>query len=63
MQLISKFKNGFGFLLCSVDIYRRNAWVIPLNNKQGITITNAFQKTLVESNWKPNETWVHKGNE
>ena len=50
MQLISKFNNGFGFLLCSVDIYRRNAWVIPLNNKQGITITNAFQKNLVESN-------------
>ena len=63
MQLISKFNNGFRFLLCSVDIYRRNAWVIPLKDKQGITITNDFQNNLDESNCKPNETWVHKGNQ
>ena len=44
MQLISKFKKGFRFLLCVIDIYSKNAWVIPLKDKKGITITNAFQK-------------------
>ena len=27
-----------------------HAWVIPLKDKKGITITNAFQKILKESN-------------
>ena len=39
------------------------AWVIPLKHKKGITITNAFQKILKESNYKPNKIWVDKGSE
>ena len=54
MQLTSKFSKGFRFLLCAIDIYRKYAWVILLKDKKGITITNAFQKTLDESNRKPN---------
>ena len=34
-----------------------------MENKRGITITNAFQKMLDESNLKPNKIWVHKGSE
>ena len=47
MQLISKIDKRFRFLLRVIDIYRKYAWVIPLNNKKRITITNAFQKILV----------------
>ena len=50
MQLISKFNKGIRFLLCVTDTYSKYAWVIPLNDKKGITITNAFQKILKESN-------------
>ena len=32
-----------------------------MKDKKGITITNAFQKTLDESNCKPNKIWVDKG--
>ena len=32
-----------------------------MKDKKGITITNAFQKILKESNRKPNKTWVDKG--
>ena len=39
------------------------AWVITLKDKKGITITNAFQKILKESNRKPNKIWVDKGSE
>ena len=38
-----------------------NAWVIPLKDKNCITITNAFQKILDESNHKPNKIRVDKG--
>ena len=39
----------------------KNAWVVSLNDKRGITITNAFQKILNGANRKPNKIWVDKG--
>ena len=35
--------------------------VFPLKDKKRITITNAFQKVLDESNCKRNKIWVDKG--
>ena len=61
MELISKFNKGFRFLLYVVDIFSKYAWVIPLKDKKSITISNAFQKILKESNRKLNKTWVDKG--
>ena len=49
--------------LCVIDIYSEYAWVIPLKDRKGITITNAFQKILNESNHKPNKIRVDKGSE
>ena len=63
MQLISKFSKGFRSLLCVIDIYNKYAWVVPLKGKTGITIINAFQKVLDESNRKRNKTWVDNGSE
>ena len=63
MQLISKFNKGFRFLLCVIDIFSKYAWVIPLKDKKGISIVNGFQKTLKDSNRKPNKIWVDKGSE
>ena len=54
MLLISKFNEGFWFLLCVVDIYSRYAWVVP-KDKKGITIAYAFQKILNVSRRKPNK--------
>ena len=63
MQLISRFNKGFRFLLCIIDIFSKYAWVVPLKDQKGVTITNAFQKILKESNRKPNKIWVDKGSE
>ena len=30
IQLLSKFNEGFRFLLCAIDIFSKYAWVIPL---------------------------------
>ena len=43
--------------LCVIDIYSKYAWVIPLKDKKGITITNAIQKILDESNDQTNKIW------
>ena len=46
MQLISKFNKEFRFLLCVIDIFSKYAWLVPLKDKNVITIVNAFQKVL-----------------
>ena len=48
MQLISKFSKGFRFLLYVIDIFSKYAWVVPLNDKEGVNIADAFQKVLDE---------------
>ena len=58
MQLINKFNKEFRFLLCVIDIFSKYAWVVSLEGKKGITITNAFQKILKEFNIKPDKTCV-----
>ena len=46
MQLISKHNKGIRYLLCVIDLFSKYAWVLPLKDKKGATITNAFQKIL-----------------
>ena len=50
MQLIIKFNKRFRFLLCVIDIFSKYAWVVPLKDKKGISIVNAFQKMLDNAN-------------
>ena len=37
------------------------AWIVPLKDKNDMTITKAFQNILGESNRKLNKIWVDKG--
>ena len=39
------------------------AWVIPLKDKKGVGIFNAFQKILDDLKRKQNKIWVDKGSE
>ena len=61
MQLISKFNKRTRFLLCVIKIFIKYAGVVPLKDKKGITIVNAFQKILDNSMRKPSKIWVDKG--
>ena len=63
MLLLSKFDKGFRFLLCVIDIFSKYARVVPLKDKKGVSIIDAFQKILGKSGSKPNKTWVDKGTE
>ena len=63
MQSLSKYNKEIKYLLCAIDLISKYAWVIPIKDKKGITITNAFQKILKESNCKPNKIWVDKESE
>ena len=52
MLLISKFNKGFKYLLCAIDLVNRYSWVVPLKGKKEVSIVNAFQSILKQSNRK-----------
>ena len=62
MQLLSKYNRGIKYLLCAIDLFSKYAWVVPLKDKRGITIVNAFQK-IISKGRKPNKIWVDQGSE
>ena len=61
IQLICKFNKGYRLLLCVINIFSKYAWVFPLKDKKGVTITNNFQKILNNSMRKRSKIWVDKG--
>ena len=63
MQLISKSSKGFRFLLYVINIYSKYAWVVPLKDKKGVSIVDAFQTILRKSNRRPRKILVDKGSE
>ena len=63
MQSLSKYNKGFKYLLCAIDLFSKYAWVIPIKNKKGTSIVNAFKKIISERQRKPNKIWVDQGSE
>ena len=63
MQSLSRKNKGIKYLLCAIDLYSKYAFVIPLKDKKGISIVNAFDKIIKQSNRKPNKIWVDQGGE
>ena len=62
MQSLSKYNKGIKYLLCAIDLFSKYAWVIPLKDKKGTSIANAFQK-IISKERKPNKIWVDQGSE
>ena len=63
MQLISKHNNGITDLLCAIDLFSEYAFVVPLKDKKGNTVVNAFQSMLDNSKREPNKIFVDQGTE
>ena len=62
MQSLSKYNKGNKYLLCAIDLFSKYAWVIPIKDKKGTSIVNAFKKIISEGR-KPNKIWVDQGSE
>ena len=60
MQSLSKYNKGIKYLLCAIDLFCKYAWVIPIKDKKGTSIVNAFKKTISKER-KPNKSWVDQG--
>ena len=63
MQLISKYNRAIRYLLCAINLSSKYDFVVPLKDKKGVTIANAFQSILNNSKRKLNKIWTDQGNE
>ena len=57
MESLSKYNQGNNYLLCAIDLFSKYVWVIPIKDKKGTSIVNAFQK-IISKGRKPNKTWL-----
>ena len=63
MQSLSRKNTGIKYLLCARELFSKYAFLIPLKDKKVISIINAFNKIIKQSNRKPNKMWVDQGGE
>ena len=42
MQSLSKYNKEIKYLMCAIDLFSKYAWVVPLKDKKGTSIINAF---------------------
>ena len=59
MRLLSKQNKGIICLLCAIDLFSKYAFVVPFKDKKGISIINAFNKIIKQSNRKPNKIFIN----
>ena len=57
-QSLSKKSKGIKYLLYAIDLFSKYAFVVPLKDKKEISIVNAFNKIIKQSNRRPNKIWV-----
>ena len=57
-----KFVLPTKYLLTVIDIFSKYAWAIPLKNKTGESVTDAFNKIVSEGRI-PQKLWVDEGKE
>ena len=62
MQSLSKYDKGIKYLLHTIDLFSKYAWVIPIKDEKGASIVNAFKKIISEGR-KPNKIWIDQGSE
>ena len=62
MQQFSKWNKGYRYLLMVIDVFSKYGWIVPLKDKKGESVTEAF-KTIFKDGRKPQYLWVDKGKE
>jgi len=63
MHAFSKFNRGIRFLLIVIDVFSKYGWMLPLKDKTGKTVTDAFKDIFKKLKRKPEKLWTDKGRE
>ncbi len=59
---IVEFNDGYRFMFVCIDVFSKYAWVVPLKNKSGKSVNEAFGKIL-QSGRRPRYLQTDKGKE
>ena len=62
MQQFSKWNKGYRYLLMVLDLFSKYGWIVPLKDKKGETVAEAF-KTIFKEGRKPQYLLTDKGKE
>ena len=62
MQQFSKWNKGYKYLLMVIDVFSKYGWIVPLKNKKGESVAEAFEG-IFEEGRKPDMLWTDKGSE
>ena len=57
-----KWNKGCRYLLMVLDLFSKYGWIVPLKDKKGETVAEAF-KTIFKEDRKPQYLWTDKGKE
>ena len=63
MQEWKKQNKGYRYMLNVIDVHSKYAWSIPLKDKTGKTVLDAFKQIVNSSGRKPDHIWVDEGKE
>lgn len=63
MSQFADENDGYKYLLTVIDCFSRFAWAVPIKDKKGDTVLDAFKEIVVKSKRKPNRLWVDQGKE
>jgi hypothetical protein len=63
MKNYAKDNENFKYMLTIVDLWTKYAWAVPVKDKTGPMIMNAFKRVVTDSGRKPKKIYVDKGGE
>lgn len=63
LQSLMKHNDQYRYLLCVIDVFSKFAWVVPIYDKTGRTLIEAFQSILKTSDRFPKSLQTDKGSE
>jgi transposase InsO family protein len=61
LSAVSEYNDGYRYLLTVIDVFSKFAWAVPLKNKSGKSLVDAFSKLLAERH--PTHLQTDKGTE
>ena len=63
MQEWSRDNKGFRYMLNVINVLSKYAWSVPLKDKSGKTVLDAFKKIIIKSGRICKHMWVDQGKE
>ena len=63
MQAFAKFNCEVRYLLTVLDVFSKYGWMLPLKDKTGKSVVDAFKEIFKKSKRKPEKLWTDKGQE